>query len=83
MLATFFKYNNQNDSYDLFLLTIISLGKLAKHCQMLKSALSTKFSTTKVLNLNLFSYLCVQYLAILKEKSQSFFNLTSGYNIGR
>ena len=58
-------------------------GKLAKHCQMLKSALSTKISTAKVFNLNLFPYLCVQYLTILKKKSQSVFHLTSEYNIGR
>ena len=50
---------------------------------MLKTALSTKISTTKVFNLNLFPYLCVQYLAILKKKSQSVFHLTSEYNIGR
>ena len=53
------------------------------YTQMLKTALSTKISTTKVFNLNLFPYLCVQYLAILKKKSQSVFHLTSEYNIGR
>lgn len=50
---------------------------------MLKNALSTKFSATKVFNIGIFPYLCGQHLAILKKKSQSVFHLTSGYNIGR
>ena len=50
---------------------------------MLKKALNVKFSSTKVFNLNHFPYLCVQYLAILKKKSQPVFHLTSEYNIGR
>lgn len=45
--------------------------------------LNVKFSSTKVFNLNHFPYLCVQYSTILERKSQSFFHLTSGYNIGR
>ena len=53
------------------------------YTQMLKNTLNTKNSTIKAFNINLFPYLCVQYLAILKEKSQSVFHLTSGYNIGR
>lgn len=53
------------------------------YTQMLKNALKAKISTTKAFNINLFPYLCVQYLAILKKKSQSFFHLTFEYNIGR
>ena len=91
MLATFFSIYfvfktiriNQIDSNDLFLLTIVFQGKLTKHSQMLKNTLNTKNSTTKAFNINLFPYLCVLYLAILKKKSQSVFHLTSGYNIGR
>ena len=62
---------------------IVSLRKLAKHSQMLKTNLNTKISTLKVFNLNLYSYLCGQYLTILKKKSHSVFHLTSEYNIGR
>ena len=83
MLATFFSITTKTILMIYFCLQSSLKRKLAKHCQMLKSAISTKISTTKVFNLNLFPYLCVQYLAILKKKSQSVFNLTSEYNIGR
>ena len=59
------------------------LPEEVNYSQMLKNTLSTKISTLKVFNLNLFPYLCGQYLTILKKKSQSVFHLTSGYNIGR
>lgn len=58
-------------------------GKLTKHCQMLKTILSTQFSTTKIFNIGFFPYLCGLYLTILEKKSLSVFHLTSGYNIGR
>ena len=58
-------------------------GDLFVYKKMLKNALNVKFSITKVFNLNHFPYLCVQYLTILKKKSQSVFHLTSEYNIGR
>ena len=58
-------------------------GGLFVYKKMLKIALNVKFSITKVFNLNHFPYLCVQYLTILKKKSQSVFHLTSEYNIGR
>jgi hypothetical protein len=50
---------------------------------LMSTLLDFKNSTTKAFNINLFPYLCVLYLAILKKKSQSVFHLTSGYNIGR
>ena len=69
--------------YMYLFLVIVYQRKFAKYSQMLKTNLNTKISTLKVFNLNLYSYLCGQYLTILKKKSHSVFHLTSGYNIGR
>ena len=69
--------------YMYLFLVIVYQRKFVKYSQMLKTNLNTKISTLKVFNLNLYSYLCGQYLTILKKKSHSVFHLTSGYNIGR
>lgn len=49
------------------------LAPFLVYTQMLKNALKAKISTTKAFNINLFPYLCVQYLAILKKKASRFF----------
>ena len=62
---------------------LVEFAPFLVYTQMLKTTLNTKISTFKVFNLDLFSYLCGLYSTILERKSQSFFHLTSGYNIGR